>query len=382
MIDLTNGGNGSRPRLAMFGRYPPSASGAASASSALADTMTRRFGIPVEVIRLVMPGETGGGGHRVVMDVNPGWHLSARLAAQRANRCDVALFRVDRHIPLSLVGDFVEELAIPVVLCVDDVGMAGSEAATHLAALVAKVEAIVVPSDVARRRLEGLVGDTVRIEVIPHGSSLGAMTSRTGPRRQLLTWGFLGPALGAERVIRAIALLSDLDPLPRYRLVGVADPGWTRHEASSYRKSLVAEAERLGIADQVEMVPMLHSSERLGGEIERSDLIVVPYDSQDRAASRILTEAVSTGRPVVATAFPAAIELLASGAGVTVAHDSDEDMAGAIRRYLTDDDAYSRAARVARAFSARLSWEEAARSYAKLIAELVDSPELVSENTH
>ncbi|HEX6220724.1 MAG TPA: glycosyltransferase [Acidimicrobiia bacterium] len=377
VIDLTNGRNPVGPKVGMFTRFPPSKSGSAPSASILAEHLNSRFGIPVEVIRLVMPGESSAEGHPVIMDLNPRWHMSAQFAAQRANRCDVALIQIDCHISLGLMESFIAELTVPVVLSVDDV--VGSADASALARLAEKVAVIVVPSEVGRRRLEAAALPAARIEVIPHGSSLQAMEPRPLPRRQIITWGFMEPGMGAERVVRALPLLDDLDPPPRYRLIGVADPFWTRSEASSYRSSLSAEAVRLGVADQIEFVPMLHSRAKLASEIEQSDLIVVAYDATERACSRILTEAVSTGRPVVATAFPGAIEMLASGAGTTVAHDSVEDMAGAIRMYLTDDDEYRKAARLATALSPGLGWDETARKFAKMILDVVDSSELVNE---
>ena len=127
------------------------------------------------------------------------------------------------------------------------------------------------------------------------------------------------------------------------------------------------------------MIPMLHSTERLALEIERSDLLVIAYDETERSASRILCEALTTGRPVVATAFPGAIEMLSSGAGVTVAHDSAEDMAAAIRRLLSDDSAYRRASRLATALSPGYFWDETAARFATLIRDVGEGAKLVEE---
>jgi glycosyltransferase involved in cell wall biosynthesis len=173
--------------------------------------------------------------------------------------------------------------------------------------------------------------------------------------------------MGAERVIRSLAQLGDLDPKPRYRLIGVTDPGWTQQEGAIYRAALVEEAERLGVQDQLEIVPILHSRKAMEKEIARSDVIAVVYDSHERVSSRILAEAVSTGRPVVATAFPAAIEMLASGAGLTVDHDDPDAMTSALKTLLTDDHEYLNASRVAATMSRELGVEETARRYASLL---------------
>jgi glycosyltransferase involved in cell wall biosynthesis len=346
----------------------------------LVERLTQRYGIVVEVIRLMLPGDATAGGDSVVMDLNPRGTLSAQLGAERANRCDLALVRVDRHLPLSHIDEFVAELRVPVVLCVDEVAAVDGGETALLSGMATRVSVVVVHSEVARIRLEEQVGAQVAIEVIPHGSPWMAMSPRPGPHRNILTWGFFAPGMGSERVVRALPLLSHLDPPPRYRLVSVTDPGWSRGEAASYRSRLTMEAENLGVADQLEVVPMLHSRAALQAEIAWSDLIAVVYDSSDLAGSRILTEAVSTGRPVVATAFPGAEEMLASGAGTTVVHDDDEAMARAIGRYLTDDEAYGRAAGVASALSASLSWDEIARRYALLINQRADSRHLAGDN--
>ena len=52
--------------------------------------------------------------------------------------------------------------------------------------------------------------------------------------------------------------------------------------------------------------------------IQSADLVVLPYDSDDQVTSGVLVDAVAAGRPVVSTAFPHAVELLASGAGIVV----------------------------------------------------------------
>jgi glycosyltransferase involved in cell wall biosynthesis len=365
LIDLTD------PRrelkVAMIARFPPSVSGSACAASELASRLGTRFGIPVEVIRLMRSGEAAAAGHPVVMDVNPRWHMSGRLAARRANRCDISLVLLDRHVPLNLVEAFMRELETPIVLAVDEVPPAGTADALSLGALATRAATVVVPSESARRLLDSQSEGRIRMEVIPHGSPWRVFEPRRGERKHILTWGFIAPGMGAERVIRALALLGDLDPSPQYRVVGVTDPSWTRKEAARYRRSLKEEAERLGVADQVELVPLLHAGDDMAEEIEKSDLIAVVYDSRQAVASRILSEAVSTGRPVIATAFPGAIELLASGAGRTVAHDDDGELAATLRMYLTDEGEYLRSARIAAFLSPSLAWEEIARRYALLL---------------
>ena len=382
MIDLTEGEERRGPRVGMVTRFPPSTSASAPGSSELVKRLVRRYGIPVEVIRLVLPGERSATAIPVVMDLNPSWHMSAQLAAQRANSCDIAFVQMERHIPVAMIDELVSELTIPIVLCIDEVPAAGSEVTASMAAIASRVDHVVVHSDVARRRLESEAQRPVAVEVIPHGSPWKVMEPPIGPRSTILTWGFLAPGIGVERVIRVLPQLSDLEPTARYRIIGVPDPGWSRQEVDSYRDDLLTQGTTLGVADRFELVPIYHTRKELAAEIAASDLVAVVYDSRDRSASRILTEALSAGRPVVATAFPGAIEMLATGAGTTVAHDDEEGMTRAIRRYLSNEDEYSNAVGRAVAISAQVSWDEVARRLAGVITGHSPERDAIVETLH
>ncbi|HZD22643.1 MAG TPA: glycosyltransferase [Acidimicrobiia bacterium] len=350
-------------------------------SSVLADHLSLRHGMTVEVIRLMMVGEQPAAGRPVVMDLNPLWRMSGLMASQRANRCDVALLRFDRHFPPQLVDEFLSDLAVPVILSVEDVGPEEPPETSLLGEWAGRVDIVVVPSQMARRRLEARTGTSANIEVIPQGSPWRAIALRTGPRRRILSWGFLAPGMGAERIIGALTRLEDLKPLPRFRLVGVADPTLSPGDAASYRTSLTRQAKQLGVLDQIEMVPLHQRPQDLADDMAQSDLVAVVYDSKTRSASRLLNEAVSTGRPVVATAFPGAVEMLSSGAGTTVGHNDEQGLADALRLYMTDEAEYLRAAAAASRLSPKLSCEEVARQFSQLVVGLDRKPELIAKRS-
>jgi glycosyltransferase involved in cell wall biosynthesis len=186
--------------------------------------------------------------------------------------------------------------------------------------------------------------------------------------------------VGVERVIGALALLDDIEPAPRYRVIGVAHPAWSTAEAAGYRDELRKSAEALGVSESVEFGPVLWSRQELLGEVESSDVVAVMYDAVDRTASRIIAEAVSAARPVVATQFPGAVELLGTGAGVTVAHDDAAGLAAAFRRLLTDDKAYLQAATAARSLGATMGWHSVAGRYADLFVQLATRSDGVSSD--
>ena len=70
--------------------------------------------------------------------------------------------------------------------------------------------------------------------------------------------------------------------------------------------------------------------------VQDATVVVLPYDSQDQVTSGVLVDALAAGRPVVATAFPHAVELLSSGAGIVVPHRDATALGAALRHVLTE----------------------------------------------
>ena len=112
--------------------------------------------------------------------------------------------------------------------------------------------------------------------------------------------------------------------------------------------------------------------------ISSADLVVLPYDSKDQVTSGVLVDAVAAGRPVVSTAFPHAVELLASGAGLVVPQRDPDALAAAIRSVVTDAELADEMAAEARRLAPELSWNAIAGRYDRLAARLLASHERVN----
>jgi glycosyltransferase involved in cell wall biosynthesis len=100
-------------------------------------------------------------------------------------------------------------------------------------------------------------------------------------------------------------------------------------------------------------------------------VVVLPYDSTDQVTSGVLVDAIANGRPVVATAFPHARELLGTGAGIVVGHDDPDALASALRRVLTEPRLAGDMAAEARRLAPEMAWPVVAGAYLKLARRLV-----------
>lgn len=105
--------------------------------------------------------------------------------------------------------------------------------------------------------------------------------------------------------------------------------------------------------------------------VRQADVVLLPFDSSEQFNSGVLIEAVAAQRPVVATGFPHAREVLGGGAGLVVPHRDPQAMAHAIHRVLTEpglaEAMTERCARLAPAFT----WPAVAGSYRALAKSLL-----------
>jgi glycosyltransferase involved in cell wall biosynthesis len=105
--------------------------------------------------------------------------------------------------------------------------------------------------------------------------------------------------------------------------------------------------------------------------VQSAAVVVLPYDSKDQVTSGVLAGAVASGRPVVATAFPHAVELLASGAGIVVAHNDPDALASALHRVLTQPRLAGAMAAEARRLAPDMAWPVIANAYLSLARRVI-----------
>src|SRR5262249_54725901 len=201
---------------------------------------------------------------------------------------------------------------------------------------------LVVQSAAARvRLLEQYSVAAERVETIPHRPRLNPAPEgrRPAPAPAAPSRGRLSAGKGSEWGVDAIAMLSDLQPAPRYVVVGQTHPKVLELYGEEYRESLRARAGELGVADRVELDDSYHDTRSLMQRIREADVVLLPYQSREQVVSGVLVEALASGKPVVATRFPHAEELLAGGAGVLVPPEDPLAIAHAPRRPPSDQPA-------------------------------------------
>lgn len=276
--------------------------------------------------------------------------------------------------------DLIDAIEVPIIVVAHTVlSEPTANQRRVLERVCAAADAVVVMTETAKERLfAGFDVDRTTVIVVPHGAATPAARPRIGDpevrdRPRVLTWGLLGPGKGIEWAIDALAELSDLDPHPEYVVAGATHPKVRAEHGEVYREMLVERAAGSLAASHVSFDGTYRDLESLTDLIQSADVVVLPYDSQDQVTSGVLVDAVAAGRPVVSTAFPHAVELLASGAGIVVPQRDPVALGYAIRSVLTDGRLAAAMAAEARRLAPELAWPAVARRYRRLADEVVAS---------
>jgi len=368
--------------------YPPTQCGIATFSAALVRHLnqagSRSSAAVVQVISGERPLPIAA---EVVAELPHGDSGAAAAAAAALSRFDVAIVQHEYGIYGGPDGaevlEVLNRVRVPVVAVLHTVlSTPTSGQRTVLSRICELCDAVVVLSQTAARRLvEGYGADAGRVVVIPHGAETDSWHApgllpvsgehdHEQSRPFLLTWGLIGPGKGIEWVIDALAELEDLPVAPRYVVAGQTHPKVLQEQGEAYREALRERAAALGVGHLVHFDAAYRGRRDLAALVASADAVVLPYESSEQVASGVLIEAVAARRPIIATGFPHAAEMLADGAGLLVPHRDPRALATAIRRVLTEPGLAASMERRAAQIAPTLDWEAVAGRYRLLAAGL------------
>jgi glycosyltransferase involved in cell wall biosynthesis len=343
---------------------------------------------PVGIVRIV-DGPQRSARHEVVhhfVTDSPGGEVET---AGILSGFDVAVFQHEYGVYGGPDGNQIlavlDCLTVPVIVVLHTVLVAPTAHQREvLERVMAAADAVVTMTPTARRRLlNGYAVDPDRVALIPHGAPGnqvpdtdngvpgGAMAPTHRPT--ILTWGLLGPGKGIEWAIDALAELHHLDPAPRYLVVGETHPRVAEREGEAYRQALLARAGERGVGHLVEFDARYLDARALSRVVAHADVVLLPYDSREQVTSGVLVEALAAGKPVIATGFPHAVEVLGGGTGLVVPHGDSAAMAAAVRRVLTEPGLAARLGAQAAALAPQFLWPAVAERYRALAAELIEA---------
>ena len=257
-----------------------------------------------------------------------------------------------------------------------------------VSALCTDADLVTVFTREARRLvLELGVSDARRTVVVPHGAPallrnrpeaprgvLADVMSRMEGARVITSFGLIKPAKGLELVIRALPTIARRHPDVHYVVAGATHPEVARLSGERYRRRLLQLTAELGVARNVGFINEFLPVGQIGWLLDRAELCITPYLSEDQVSSGVLTFALAAGCPVVSTDYSYARQMLGTHAGAApgaiVPRRDAASFAAVISELLADLERMAASRAAAQLAGSALLWPEVARQFANLLTRV------------
>jgi glycosyltransferase involved in cell wall biosynthesis len=372
------------PTVAVISTFPPTHCGLATFASALANGMSAVGAREVGIVD-VSEGDIHNRPPSVVAHLVRGSSKSRLEAARIINGYDFLSLQHEFGIfggdDGSEILELLEDVHIPVVVTLHTVPLHPSRGQRRVLEQLAKqAHLLVAMTNVARDRFISLYEvDSSKVVVIPHGATLLPVSSAPPVEPfTFLTWGLLGPGKGVEWMIDAMAMVPELTSRIRYIVAGQTHPKILANDGDGYRDMLKRRSRLLGVEAIIEFDDTYRSLDSLLELINSVSCVVLPYDSIDQITSGVLVDALSARRPVIATAFPHAEELLGGEAGMVVPHRDPVALASAIRSVVTEENRLESMFNATADIARQHRWSVVASQYLEYGSQLVRSSSAVA----
>lgn len=351
--------------LAIIGNALPRRCGLATYTSHVADALARRYpGMRVDHYAM----DDGSGVQypplvRTIPDDDPAAYRDAAARIEASGAEAVWLqheFGIFGGLAGSHILELVEATSVPLIVTLHTVlEQPSEEQEVVLRRLVHRADRTIVMTDKGAEILQHRYDmPRSRISVVPHGTPDRPMRDpdelkpRFGwqGRKVLMTFGLLAPDKGIRHMIEAMPAIARAHPDALYEIVGATHPNVARRHGEEYRRSLIDLARELGVEEHVSFVDRFVEQEELLDMLQASDVYVTPYLNMAQVTSGTLSYAVAVGKPVIATPYIHAREILDEAHGVIVPPADAGALAAAATELLSSD--------AKRASLGRAAWEK------------------------
>ena len=377
-------------RVALIGGFSPRKCGIATFTTDLHDqlrTFHPEVGIDLHVIHDPAQDHDYPMARSVIGADTP---EDYRVAARRINEDGVDAVWLQHEYGIfggpegAMVLDLVDRVAAPLIVTLHTVLAEPSD--QHRAILqriLVRASRVMVMSNHSRDLLESEYGVPAgRVSVIAHGAPDRPFTQSAlfkdgndhPSRAVMMTFGLIGPGKGLETVIEALPAIIAQHPNVIYRIVGATHPNLVAREGEAYREALMARAEALGVAANIEWDNRFLGTDDLLAALEECDIYLTPYPNLQQSTSGTLSYAVALGKAVVSTPYVHARELLADGVGTLIAPRSAKAVADAVNALLGDRAALAAMQLRAYAKGRETIWPRFAEAAADLVESATVTP--------
>ncbi len=219
-----------------------------------------------------------------------------------------------------------------------------------------------------------------KIVVIPHGihpvsfepSHKAKKNLKLFPKKTLLsTFGLLSRSKGIEHVLEALPAVITKHPDIHYLIIGMTHPVVLHEEGESYREFLMKRITELGLKKHVSFHNQFLQTEDLLQYLNATDIYLATPLNPNQAVSGTLSYALGIGRPVIATAFAQAKEIVTPEVGLLVDFEKPAQISDALSVLLSDPAKQKLLGKTAYFRTRAMTWPNIAIAYMRTFKGLV-----------
>lgn len=217
-----------------------------------------------------------------------------------------------------------------------------------------------------------------KIKIIPHGihplpyTDTKAQKTKLGfsSKKILSTFGLLGRGKGIENAILAMRDVVKKIPNALYLIIGATHPVVLKNEGEAYRESLEKMVKDFGLENNVIFYNQYYETSKLLEFLQATDIYLALSQNPHQAVSGTLSYALGAGRPVIATPFAQAKEIVTEEVGALVDFGYSSVLADKIVELLSNESSLIEMGKKAYFRTRGMIWPNVALSYMKIFSSL------------
>ncbi len=380
------------PVLVMITSYPPRECGIATYANDLYNSLINKFekSFSIQICALEQDNANYSYAREVNFIVDTSKTENFTELAENLN--------TDRNVNLILIQHefgffsgndhlfigFLKQLTKPVLFALHTVLGKPNEVSREYMKLMlqSSLKTIVMTQHAAIILNEEYAIDKANISVISHGTHLVKYSDKQLLKKKyglvgkkiLSTFGLLNSGKGIETTIKALVNVIEKEPTVLFLIIGITHPGVVKKEGETYRESLHAKIKELKLENNVRFINQFLELPELLEYLQLTDIYLFTSNNPNQAVSGTFSYAISSGCPIIATAIPHALEVLANNTGIIVDFNNSEQLSSAINLLLANDVHREELSSNGIHKLASTAWENSALKHARLFCESMESP--------
>ena len=279
-----------------------------------------------------------------------------------------------------LILELINDMTIPIVVTLHTILPNPSDSQREiLCAIADRADALVVMANKGVELLAAYGVPPEKIHMIHHGApnvipgteaQVKEELGLTG-RRVISTFGLISPSKGIEDAIAAMPAVVAQEPSAVYYILGQTHPQIKKHSGETYRESLKAQINELGLADHVRFVDRYLSTQELVNWLMATDIYITPYYSNPhQITSGTLAYAMAAAKVIVSTPYTYAQELLDGDRGFLYPFRDTEELSKTVVRLCEDRELFESTKAKAFVFGRNMTWPRVGLQYLELFAHV------------